>query len=184
MDTTETRSEMSGVVEIVKGDISTIRTGRATPNLVEDIIVSVYGGTQKFRLLELASITAPDSQTLVIDPWDKSIAGEIRKGIQAANIGLTPSLDGEIIRISLPPLTTEDRQKYVKLLSSKLEQGKVMIRRVRGDIMHAIKTKFENKEITEDEKFKHEKDLQGLTDEFIAQIDSIGEIKRKELLTN
>jgi len=119
---------------------------------------------------------------LVIEPWDKSIIGEIRQGIVAANIGLNPVIDAEILRISLPPLTSEDREKYVKLLSTKLENGKIMIRQVRGDFMHEIKKAFEVKELSEDEKFGQEKSLQEITDEFIDKIEEDGERKKQELL--
>jgi len=95
---------------------------------------------------------------------------------------MNPSIDGEVIRISIPPMTTEDREKYVKILSQKLENGKIMIRQVRADEMHEIKKKFESKEITEDEKFGDEKTLQDLTDKFIADIESMGESKKQELL--
>lgn len=151
MDTNLISSKMQKVVDSVVSDISGIRTGRATPSLIENVICPAYGGTQSLRVLELASITAPDTQTLVISPWDKSIIGDIRKGILEANIGMNPSIDGEVIRIVFPQLTTEDREKYVKLLSQKLENGKVMIRQIRADEMHDIKKGFEAKEITEDE---------------------------------
>lgn len=182
MDESSVRSRMQQVLNLITSDIASIRTGRATSTLVETLELSVYGGTQRLKLQELASITTPDSQMIVVDPWDKSIIGEIRQGIQAANIGMNPSIDGEIIRISMPPLTTEDREKYVKLLSTKLENGRIMVRQIRGDEMHEIKKKFEAKEITEDEKFGQEKELQGLTDEFIGLIDSAGEKKKLELL--
>src|SRR3990170_7009645 len=164
MDETSVRKKMQQVVDLVTSDVGGIRTGRATPALVEGIEIAVYGGTQKLKLIELATISAPDTQALVIDPWDKSVIGEIRQGILAANIGMNPSIDGQIIRIVLPPLTTEDREKYVKLLSTKLENGKVMIRQTRGDSMHEIKKSFEAKELTEDEKFAKEKLLQEITD--------------------
>jgi len=167
---------------LVVSDIASIRTGRATPALVEDLHVAVYGGQQKLKIQELATISAPDIQTLVIEPWDKSIIGEIRQGIVAANIGLNPVIDAEILRISLPPLTSEDREKYVKLLSTKLENGKIMIRQVRGDFMHEIKKAFEVKELSEDEKFGQEKSLQEITDEFIDKIEEDGERKKQELL--
>lgn len=182
MDEASVRVRMQQVVDLVASDVGGIRTGRATPALVEGLEIPVYGGTQKLKLIELATISATDTQTLVIDPWDKSVIGEIRQGILAANIGMNPSIDGELIRIVLPPLTTEDREKYVKLLSTKLENGRVMIRQVRGDTMHEIKKKFEAKEISEDEKFGQEKRLQGLTDEFIGEIEAVGERKKQELL--
>jgi|WetSurSiteA1Bulk_404760.scaffolds.fasta_scaffold11468_2 ribosome recycling factor len=183
MEETLLKSKMENVLGLMISDIGSIRTGRATPSLVEGVVVSVYGGTQKLKINELASISAPDTQSLVLDPWDKSIIGEIRQGILAANIGMNPSIDGEIIRISLPPLTTEDREKYIKILSSKLESGRVMVRQIRADGMHEIKKSFEEKTITEDEKFASEKRLQELTDEYIKKIDDAGETKKSELLS-
>src|SRR5438128_597856 len=133
MDESSVRAKMQKALDNLVADIATIRTGRAAPSLVENLAVPVYGGAQKLRILELASISTSDPQTLVIDPWDKSIIGEIKKGIEAANIGMNPAIDGEIIRISMPPLTTEDREKYVKLLSTKLEEGKIVLRQIRSE---------------------------------------------------
>ena len=182
MDETSVRSKMQQVQDLIASDIGAIRTGRVIPALVEGIEVAVYGGTQKLKVQELATVSASDPQTLIIEPWDKSIIGEIRQGIQAANVGMNPVVDGEIIRISFPPMTSEDREKYVKLLSGKLENGRIMIRQVRGDAMHEIKKKFDAKEISEDEKFGQEKRLQEITDEFIKKIDEAGEKKKQELL--
>lgn len=182
MDESSVRTRMTQVLNLVATDVACIRTGRARPGLVEDLAVSVYGGQQRLKINELATVTSPDAQTLVIDPWDKSIIGEIRQGIMAANIGFNPVIDGQLIRISVPPMTTEDREKFVKLLSTKIENGKIMIRQVRGDNMRDIKKKFEDKELTEDEKFAAEKKLQEITDEYIAKIDEAGEKKKEELL--
>lgn len=176
------KKRMDEVIELVSSDAASIRTGRATPALVEDLQVAVYGGKEKLKVNELATINISDSQAIVIDPWDKSIIGEIRKGIDMANIGLSPSIDGEIIRISIPPFTTEDREKFVKLLNTKLENGKIMIRQARGDAMREIKESFENKDLTEDEKFDQEKRLQDITDKYIENIDDIGGRKKEELL--
>ena len=182
MDESSIRSKMQLTLDVVASDIGAIRTGRATPALVENIVCPAYGGTQRLRVMELATISVPDPTQIVINPWDKSIIGDIRKGIVEANIGLNPSIDGEIIRIVIAPMTTEDREKYVKLLSGKLENGKVAVRQVRGDEMHDIKNKFEAKEITEDDKFAFEKKLQEITDEFIRKIEEMGEKKKTELL--
>ncbi len=182
MDESLVSSKFQKVIDLVASDIAGIRTGRATPALVENIVVPAYGGTQRLKVVELATISAPDPSQLVISPWDKSIIGDIRKGIEMANIGMNPSIDGEIIRIVMPPMTTEDREKYVKLLSQKLENGRVMIRKARADEMHEIKKKFEAKEKTEDEKFGNEKRLQEMTDQFIAKIEEMGEKKKQELL--
>lgn len=182
MNESEVSSKMQTAVNNAVSDIAAIRTGRAAPSLVENIVVAVYGGQQKLRILELASISASDSQTIVIDPWDKSIIGEIKKGIEAANVSMNPNIDREIIRISMPPLTTEDREKYVKLLSGKIENAKVEIRKIRADSMHTIKNAYEKKEITEDQKFGQEKKLQELTDQFTRKIEEMGEKKKQELL--
>lgn len=181
MDEPQVRAKMEEVVRVLVEDIASIRTGRAAPALVENVMVSAYGGAQRLRIMELASITATDPTTLVIEPWDKSIIGEIRQGILAANIGMNPSIDGELIRISMPPMTSEDREKYVKLLHTKLENARVMVRQVRGDIMKDIKTSFEDKGVTEDEKFAQEKKLQQLTDEFMEKIEERGKVKETEL---
>ena len=176
------RSKMQATIDVITADIAGIRTGRATSSLVENIVCPAYGGTQRLKVMELATIAAPDPAQIIITPWDKSIIGDIRKGILEVNIGLNPSIDGEMIRIVVPPMTTEDREKYVKLLSGKLENGKIAIRQVRADEMKNIKDGFEKKEITEDDKFAFEKKLQEITDEFIGKIDAMGEKKRAELL--
>ena len=182
MDEAPVRSKMQSVFDMVASDIGTIRTGRATPAIIEDLRVPVYGGKQRLKINELGTISTRDPQTIVIDPWDKSIIGEIETGILAANVGLTPVIDGEIIRINLPPLTSEDRQKYVRLLSTKLENGKVMIRQIRAEAMRDIRGQFEEKALSEDEKFGEEKRLQEITDEYVAKIDEAGEKKKEELL--
>lgn len=183
MDEIALRQRMQQVLDLVRQDVGGIRTGRATPSLVEDIVVDCYGGTQKLKVVELATISASDPQTLVISPWDKNIIGEIRNGILKANIGLSPVIAGEIIRINLPPMTTEDRENYIKLLHQKLENGRIMIRQARQDGMRDIKKKFENKEISEDEQMGQEKKLQEITDDYIGQIDEIGKRKETELRT-
>jgi len=181
MDESSLRTKMQQVVDLVVSDIASIRIGRATPSLVEDLSVLVYGGQQKLKIQELATISVLDPQTLEIEPWDKSIIGEIRQGIISAGIGLNPVISGEKIRINIPPLTTEDREKYLKLLSAKLESGRVMIRQIRAGFLKEIQKSFEEKEIGEDEKFREEKRLQEITDEFIAKINEQGEKKKEEL---
>jgi len=182
MNEASVRGQMQGVIDLVKSDIATIRTGRATPDLVNDVRIPAYGGAQMLRIMELGSITSPDSETIIIDPWDKSVIGDIRKGLLSAQLGLNPQIDGEVIRLSFPPLTREDREKYVKLLNGRLEQGRIMIRRIRADVMRDIKNSFDKKDISEDVKFQSEKHLQDLTDEFVGHIEEIGKIKESELL--
>jgi ribosome recycling factor len=182
MDTVLVKSKMQKVIEAMLGEVASIRTGRATSALVEDIMVPAYGGQSRMRVMELASITTPDTQTIVISPWDKSIIGDIKKGLLEANVGMNPSIDGEVLRIVFPPLTTEDRERYVKLLHTKLENAKVAIRQIRGDEMKIIKEQFEEKEIGEDMKFGLEDDLQKITDEYVGKIEDIGKRKEQDLL--
>jgi ribosome recycling factor len=182
MDEDAIRTRMQAVLDLLIKDLSQVRTGRATPGLVENIIIAAYGGTQKLKLQEVSSITVPDPQTIVVDPWDKSIIGEIRQGLLASNTGLNPSIDGQIIRISFPPMTTEDREKYIKLLSTKIENGRIMLRQVRADAMQDIKKSFEQKEISEDVRFASEKKLQEITDTFMKRVEDAGRLKEQELL--
>lgn len=182
MDFSQTRVLMQKAVEHFKSEISTIRTGRASPALIENIVCSVYQTTQSLRLKELASISASDPQTLVVQPWDVSIIGEIKQGILAANVGLTPVIDGVVIRITVPPMTAERRQEYVKLLKQKAEEARIVIRNVRREEMVEIKESFDKKELSEDEKFRAEQKLQKITDEFIESVDSVAGKKEQELL--
>lgn len=173
---------MLKAVEVVKNDLSTVRTGRATPALVEHVEVTVYGGSTKMKVRDVATITAGDAQMLTIQPFDPSTKDEIAKGIQEANIGLNPMVEGEIIRINIPPLSTERREEYLKLAKAKLEGGKVMIRQVRHDDMGKLKRAFEAKEITEDDRKRLEKQIQDVTDDMIAELDRLAELKEKELM--
>lgn len=181
MDEQDLRDRMQQAIDGVQEEIATLRTGRATPSLVENILVEAYGGAQKFRVMELASITAPDPASLLITSWDKSIVGEIRKGIEAANVNLTPVISGDTIRINLPPLTQEDRENYIKILHQRLEQGRVAVRQIRQDWMKDIKQKEENKELSEDECAFREKKVQEITDEFMGKIEEAGKAKETEL---
>lgn len=181
MDLIDTQQKMAKALEIIQADLGTLRTGRATPALVENVIVSVYAGTQKLKVMELGTITTLDSRTLQIIPFDPSIIEEINKGILTANLGLTPIIDGELIRISIPSLSAERREEYIKLARQKLEMGRVMIRQLRHEGMEKLKKSLEEKTISEDEEKRGEKDLQTLTDSFIAEIEELGRRKEEEL---
>lgn len=175
----QTSHQMAKALQVLHTDLTTIRTGRAMPSLVDNLIISVYGGTAKMRILELATITTSDTQTLVISPYDVSILAEIQKGIQEANIGFNPSNDGKVIRISIPPLSQERRQELINLMKQKLENGKILIRQSRHDAMNGIK-KVDN--LSEDDLKRLEKDIQKLTNDYIEKIDSLGKKKEEELL--
>lgn len=177
-----TRDRMKKAIEVTRVDLSSIRSGRATPALVDNVVVAVYGGTQHLKMMELATITSSDAKTLVISPYDPSIISEIARGIEAANIGLTPNTDGEVIRISLPPLSEERRQEYIKLAKTKLEAGRIMVRQVRHDAMKELAKMEAEESLSEDEKSLGEKKVQELTDEMIAEVDAMGEKKEAELM--
>jgi ribosome recycling factor len=183
MDEASIKRQMQEVIELISNDLASIRTGKATPALVSDIEVSAYGGQQTLQINELATVTAPDAESIIIDPWDKSIIGDIKKGIESANTGLTPNIDGEIIRINIPPMTREDREKLVKLLSTKIENGKIMIRQIRGEYLKDIRKKFEENELSEDQKFNQEKRLQEITDTYNEKLEQLKEKKENELMT-
>lgn len=182
IDFDDTKVLMQKAVDHFTAEIASIRTGRAVPSLVEDIVCPAYGGQQRLKIKELAGITLSDSQTLVITPWDNSIIGDIRKGILEANVGLTPILESTLIRISVPPLTGERREEYVKLVKTKLEMCRISIRNSRQDKQKEIKDGFENKTLTEDEKFRYEKELQDITDQYMERAEEFAKKKEDQIL--
>lgn len=175
----ETSSRIHKVLDLLKQDLATIRTGRAAPSLVENIVINAYGGSAKLRVMEMATVHAQDLQTLVITPFDQSTMHDLEKGIQEANIGLNPVVDAPILRITIQPLSTERRQELIHLMKQKLENGRIMVRQARQDGMNDVK---KNDELSEDEEARLEKEIQKLTDEAMVQIDSMGKQKEEELL--
>lgn len=176
---TETQQRMNKVLELLKQDLATIRTGRAAPSLVENITISAYGGSAKLRILEMATVAAQDLQTLVITPFDHSTIHDIEKGIQEANIGVSPVVDSNLIRITIPPLSTERRQELIHLMKQKLENGRILVRQARQDGMNDIK---KDEGLSEDEVKRLEKETQRLTDDTMVQVESLGKQKETELL--
>lgn len=177
---TDVNARMGKIVDLFVNDIGSLRTGRATPGLIENVVVQVYNG-QKMRLIELGSISVPDVRTLTFEAWDTSIIREIANGIQAANIGMTPAVDGNVIRMSLPMLTTEQREDFIKLLGRKLEGVREMARNVRGDYRKKLMDAKNDKEITEDEFKRDEEQLQKVTDDFIAKFEDLAKKKEVEI---
>jgi ribosome recycling factor len=178
----EARDHMKKAVEVTSHDLSSIRSGRATPALVENIVISAYGGSQKLKVLEMATITTMDAKTILIAPYDPSTVAEIEKGIGASGSGLVPVVDGEVLRITIPPLSQERRMEYIKLAKAKLEGGKVMIRQVRQEAMKDLKKEVDSKTISEDQQKVGEKKVQEMTDEMVAELDSMGARKEAELM--
>lgn len=167
-------------LENIKTEVASLRTGGATPQLLDSVKVEAYGGTM--RVTEVAAITISDPTLLVVSPWDTSLLGAIEKGIQQANLNLNPVVDGKILRISVPPLTTETRQELIKTLHQKLEDGKVMIRTLRGETKKEIEAQKGGAGISED---NIEADLEKLENEvkkIVIQIDDLGKNKEAQLL--
>lgn len=173
-------TRMGKIVDLFANDILSIRTGRATPGLIENVVVTVYGG-QKNKLIELGSISASDARTLTFQPWDQSIIREVANGIQAANIGLTPAVDGQIIRMSLPMLTQEQREDYVKLLGRKLEGARGMVRDARADFRKKLMDAKNAKTVSEDEFKRDEAELQKITDQYMGKLEEVSKKKEVEI---
>ena len=173
-------TRMGKIVDIFVNDIGSLRTGRATPGLIENVVVTVYGA-QKMRLIELGSIGVPDVRSLTFQPWDQGLIREIANGIGAANIGMTPVVDGPVIRLSLPMLTMEQREDYIKLLGRKLEGVRVMIRDARADYRKKLMDAKNDKTVGEDEVKRDEAELQKVTDQFISKLEEIAKKKETEI---
>ena len=168
-------------LDFLKKDLTALRTGRAHPSMVENILVDSYGVRSPIK--HIASITIPEARTLKIQPWDKTIIKNMEKAIIEANIGINPVNEGNIIRLTIPLMTSEDRLKMVKNLNEKLEQGKIKVRHVRDEIKEKIVLAEKDKEITEDEKYAFLEELDNTTKGYNNTIKQLGEEKEKELMT-
>ncbi|PJE51553.1 MAG: ribosome recycling factor [Candidatus Yanofskybacteria bacterium CG10_big_fil_rev_8_21_14_0_10_36_16] len=176
----KTKQNLESAVDFYHKEVGTVRTGRATPSLVEDIQVDFYG--QKMHIKELASITTPEPRTLMIQPWDANAIEAIRGAISKSDLGLNPAVDGQTIRLNIPPLTEERRKEFVKVLKNKTEETRIKIRRIREDAWNEIQKLEKNKEIGEDEKFKSKEDLQELVDSYNKKIEEMEKKKEDELM--
>jgi ribosome recycling factor len=177
----DAEEKMSKTEQVVINGFAGVRTGKASPALVENIIVEVYGAQMRVR--ELAGITTPEPRTLAIQPWDANSLHPIEKAIQKSNLGLTPSVQGRAIRLFFPELSEERRQEFVKIVRKMAEDGRVAIRHVRRDTMEELKKHAHDSGVTEDSVKQGEKDLQKLTDEYIAKVDGYLAGKEKEIMT-
>jgi ribosome recycling factor len=166
----------------LKEDLKSIRTGRASPSLVENLTVETYGGQTKLRLLELATIMTEGASSISISPYDPSVIQDIEKAILKSPLGLTPATQGTRIVIRIPSLNTEQREKYIKVVGEKVEEKKVTIRNHRDDSRRTIKNAFEKKEMSEDEKYRLEKEIDSQSTKFMEEINAIKESKQKEIM--
>jgi ribosome recycling factor len=177
----EAEEKMIKTEQVVVHEFSGVRTGKASPALVENIVVEVYGSQMRVR--ELAGITAPEPRMLLVQPWDASTVHPIEKAIQKANLGLNPMVDKKFIRIVLPELSQERRVEFTKIVRKMSEDGRVAIRHVRRDAIEQLKKESKAGDITEDQLETAEKEVQKLTDDYIAKIDQHLALKEKEIMT-
>ena len=178
LDDTSTRMEKS--VEALERELASIRTGRASPRLVEGLLVDYYGVPTPLN--QIASISVPEARQLMIQPWDKSAMKEVEKSIMRSALGLNPSNDGDVIRISIPQLTEERRRDLVRLVGRKVEDGHVAVRNVRRSGVESFRTMQRNKELSEDESRRAQDDVQELTNLYIGQMADMRREKEKEVM--
>jgi ribosome recycling factor len=176
----EAELRMKGAIESLEEDLAGIRTGRATPALIEKLPVEYYGTLTP--LMQLASISVPDARSLLIKPFDKSTMKGIERAIITSNLGLTPNNDGNSIRLNLPPLTEERRRDLAKIVSQRVEEAKIAVRNIRRDIIKDLREFEKEKLISEDDLKKGEEELQKLTDRMVSEIDQVGDKKEKEIM--
>ena len=177
----EAEEKMIKTEEVVQHEFTGVRTGKASPSLVENILVDVYGSHMRIR--ELAGITSPEPRVLLISPWDVTTTQPIEKAIQKSNLGLNPAVQGKLIRIVLPELSQERRVEFVKVVKKMTEDGRVAIRHVRRDAIEILKKESKDSKISEDDLEHGEKEVQKLTDQYVAKIEAHLAHKEKEIMT-
>jgi ribosome recycling factor len=176
----ETREGMQKSIDALENDLKKIRTGRASLSILDDIRVDYYGTLTPLN--QMASLSTPEGRLIMIQPWDVSVIKDVEKAILKSDLGLTPSNDGKVIRISIPPLTEERRKQLVKVIYKKTEEHKISIRNVRRDTNDLLKSLKKDGEISEDDAFKAQDQVQKITDEHIKLIDDVCKNKEKEIL--
>lgn len=176
----DAQDRMKKALENLDQDYKRLRTGRASVALVDGIRVEYYGASTP--LSQLATLTIPEPRTIMIQPWDTTVIGEVEKAILKSELGLTPMNDGKVIRINIPMLTADRRKELVKLAKKMAEESKVAVRNIRRDVNEMIKDLKKEKEISEDEGFKAQEETQKITDDFIKKVDDIYSAKEKEIL--
>ena len=177
----DAEQRMHKSIESMRSELAKIRTGRASPALVDHLTVDYYGTPTPIN--QVANISVQDARTLAVQPWEKTMVPVVEKAILEANLGLNPVTAGEVIRIPMPPLTEERRREMVKVASAEGESGKVAIRNIRRDANNDVKALLKEKEITEDDDKRAQDDVQKLTDKYVAEVEQIVSEKEAEILT-
>ena len=173
--------KMKKTVAVVMRQFGEVRGGRANPALIEHVTVPYYGTPTPLK--QLAAITAPEARMLVIQPWDAGIIQEVEKAILQSGLGITPMVDGKLLRLPVPPVTTERRAELTKLLHKMAEEGRIAVRTIRREAIETAKKQKADKQLTEDDVFDVQNDIQKLTDKYVAEIDALLKSKEQELLT-
>jgi ribosome recycling factor len=176
----ETEQLMKKTIDRLHSDFSTVRTGRASPHILDSVKVNYYGSMVPIQ--QVGNIAVTEARTIEIRPWEISVIQEIEKAIHAANLGVTPNSDGKVLRLSFPPLTEERRKDLVKIIKKLAEDFRVSLRNERRDAIEKIKAEEKNKQITQDVKAQGEERVQGLTNTYIKKVDEILSLKEKEIL--
>lgn len=176
----EAQARMNKAVVSTSHELAGVRTGRASASILDRVIVDYYG--TKTPLKQVANISVPEAQLIIIQPWDKSVMGAVEKAIINADLGLNPSNDGQVIRLPFPPLTEDRRREMVKLVKNYCEEGKVAVRNIRRDANEDLKMSEKSHDITEDDLEDDKHSIQKFTDKAIAEIDELFKVKEKELL--
>jgi ribosome recycling factor len=176
----DANERMEKAIEALQADLRSIRTGRASPSLIERLPVDYYGAPTPLN--QLAGISVPEPRLLMIKPWDRNAMGIIEKAILKSDLGLTPSNDGHVIRLVIPQLTEERRRDLTKLVARRVEEGRVAIRNIRRDAIDMLRDLEKEKLIDEDELYQGREEMQEVTDKFIKQVDEIGKAKEAEIM--
>lgn len=175
------KERMEETLEAVRREFGTVRTGKASPALLDTVRVDAYG--TRMPLNQVATVSAPEASMIVVQPFDRSLMGEVEKGIQQADLGLNPANDGQVIRVPIPPLNEERRREYVKLLSKMAEDARISIRHSRREGNDEVKNRKKEGELSEDQAHRAEDEIQKLTDEYIGRIEELLQAKEKEIMT-
>lgn len=177
----DAEGNMKKSVEVVKRELATLRAGRAAPSLLDKVNVDYYGTPTPLN--QLATVSAPEPRLLVVQPWDKNAMADVERALLKSDLGITPTNDGNVIRLAIPQLTEERRAELVKVVKKKAEEGRVAIRNIRRDVNDKLKGQQKNGDISEDELRRLQDDVQKLTDKYIKEVDQLVAAKEKEIMT-
>lgn len=182
IDLNDFRLKLSQTINHLQNNLATVRTGRATSALIENIVVSTYGGQAKLKVIELATIINEGAQTLLVTPFDQAVKNDLEKALRESNLGFSVSVSESQIRVKMPPLTEEQRQKYLKLVSQFCEEGREGIRRQRDEIRKKVREEFVHKELSEEQKYRLEEEIDKTAKEFTDKIEELKKHKEEEIL--